>query len=250
MADYKYYNQRNYPSVPYPSPANKTATIKSGGCGVCCTAMIVTNLTGQNIDIPAFAQYTIKNGARVNGGTDMHKLANAICRDYGLVCETTNKHNKLLQHLQNGGMAIANVSGNRKGYTGIFSDSGHYVVVAGASGDTLSVLDPALYGGKFSIAGRKGKVTVSGNICYCNISILAKDVYGRNPAYYLFNRQKEEEEDMPEARDLTIMVKGHPVTVKAVNINGSNYILLRDLPKLVPPPTIGYNADMGTPTIQ
>ena len=180
----------------------------------------------------------------------MRKLANAICRDYGLMCEITNEHNKLLKHLTAGGMAIANVSGNRQGYIGVFSDSGHYVVVAGASGNTLSVLDPALYGGKFGIAGRKGKVTVSSNNCYCDISVLAKDVYGRNPAYYLFKRQTEEGENMPEPKDLTIMVKGHSVTVKAVNVNGSNYILLRDLPKLVPPPTIGYNADMGTPTIQ
>lgn len=212
--------------------------------------MIVANLTRQDIDILTFAQYAIKNGARVNGGTDMRKLANAICRDYGLTCETTNNANILLQHLTAGGMAIANVSGNRQGYIGVFSDSGHYIVVAGANGDELAVLDPALYGGKFGIAGRKGKVTVSGNICYCDISVLAKDVYGRNPAYYLFNRQTEEEEDMPEARDLTVMVKGHPVTVKAVNVNGSNYVLLRDVPKLVPVMEIGYNAELDLPTIE
>lgn len=151
MADYKYYNQRNYPDIPYPSPSSKTATVKSGGCGVCCGAMIVANLTGQAVDIPAFAQYCIKSGARVSGGTDMRRLAKVICRDYGMTCETTNDSGRLLEHLTAGGMAVANVSGNRKGYTGVFSDSGHYVVVAAANGDMLSVLDPAMYAGKYNL---------------------------------------------------------------------------------------------------
>lgn len=191
MAGYKYYNQRDYPNTPYPSPSNKTATVKSGGCGVCCGAMIVANMTGQVVDIPAFAQYSSKNGARVNGGTDMRQLAKVICRDYGLAYESTSDAGKLLDHLNAGGMAIANVSGNRKGYTGVFSDSGHYVVVAAAEGDTLSVLDPAMYAGKYNLAGRKGKVVVVGNVCKCDVSVLAKDVYGRTPAYYLFRQEVE-----------------------------------------------------------
>lgn len=245
MADYKYYNQRDYPNTPYPSPSSKTATIKSGGCGVCCGAMIVANLTGQMVDIPAFAEYCIKSGARVSGGTDMRRLANVICRDYGLTCETTNDSGKLLDHLTAGGMAVANVSGNRKGYTGVFSDSGHYVVVAAANGDTLSVLDPAMYAGKYNLAGRKGKVAVEGNVCKCDVSVLAKDVYGRSPAYYLFTREEEY-----TVQDLVVSVKGQPVTVKAINHEGSNYVLLRDVPKLVPVMEIGYDAALGMPKVE
>lgn len=55
---------------------------------------------------------------------------------------------------------------------------------------------------------------------------------------------------MEEVRDLTVMVKGKTVTVKAVNVGGSNYVLLRDLPKLVPMMEIGYNAELDRPTIQ
>ena len=199
MADYKYYNQRGYPNTPYPSPSAKTATVKSGGCGVCCGAMIVANLAGQDVDIPAFAAYCIKSGARVSGGTDMRRLANVICRDYGLKYETTNDSGRLLEHLATGGMAVANVSGNRKGYTGVFSDSGHYVVAAAAEGNILSVLDPAMYAGKYNLAGRKGKVAVVGNVCKCDVSVLAKDVYGRSPAYYLFSR--EEGAQLAEVQD-------------------------------------------------
>lgn len=245
MVDYEYYNQRNYPDIPYPSPSSKTATVKSGGCGVCCGAMIVANLTGQAMDIPAFAEYCIKSGARVSGGTDMRRLANVICRDYGLTCETTNDSGRLLAHLAAGGMAVANVSGNRKGYTGVFSDSGHYVVVAAAEGDTLSVLDPAMYAGKYNLAGRKGKVAVVGNVCKCDVSVLAKDVYGRSPAYYLFTREEEY-----TVEDLVVSVKGKPVTVKAINVEGSNYVLLRDVPKLMPVMEIGYDAAAGMPKVE
>lgn len=198
MVDYKYYNQRQYDHTPYPSSSNKTATVKSGGCGVCCGAMIVANLTEQAVDIPAWAQYCINIGARVSGGTDMRKLAKAICRDYGLIYETTNDSDQLLQHLAAGGMAVANVSGNRKGYTGVFSDSGHYIVVAGAEGKRVNVLDPALYAGKFSRAGRKGKVVVHGNLCQCDLAVLTQDVYGRTPSYYLFKREAEQ---MTEQQD-------------------------------------------------
>ena len=246
MADYKYYNQRNYPNTPYPSSSSKTATVKSGGCGVCCGAMIIANLTGQVVDIPAFAEYCIKSGARVSGGTDMRRLANVICRDYGLKYETTNDSGKLLEHLAAGGMAVANVSGNRKSYTGVFSDSGHYIVVAAAEGDTLSVLDPAMYAGKYNLAGRKGKVAVEGNVCKCDVSVMAKDVDGRSPAYYLFNR----EVDQVDVQDLVVSVKGKPVTVKAINHEGSNYVLLRDVPKLVPVMEIGYDPVAGMPKVE
>ena len=245
MADYKYYNQRNYPNTPYPSPSSKTATVKSGGCGVCCGAMIVANLTGQAVDIPAFARYCIKSGARVSGGTDMRRLANVICLDYGLTYEMPNDSDRLLDHLSAGGMAVANVSGNRQGYIGVFSDSGHYVVAVAAEGKTLSILDPALYAGKYNLAGRKGKVTVAGNVCRCDVSVLAKDVYGRTPAYYLFKRKEGY-----VVQDLTVSVKGQPVVVKAINYEGNNYVLLRDMPKLVPEIRIGYDEEHHMPKIE
>ena len=58
-------------------------------------------------------------------------------------------------------VAVANV-----GKAGLFSDSGHYVVVAEAGSSFLSVLDPYLYPGKFDKPGRRGKVTLNGNVAY------------------------------------------------------------------------------------
>lgn len=60
----------------------------------------------------------------------------------------------------------------------------------------------------------------------------------------------EEAIEVAEVRDLTISVKGAPVTVKAVNVNGSNYVLLRDVPMLVPPISVGYDELKGLPKVE
>lgn len=45
-------------------------------------------------------------------------------------------------------------------------------------------------------------------------------------------------------------VKGKPVTVKAINVDGSNYVLLRDVPKLMPVMEIGYDPVAGMPKVE
>lgn len=191
----KYFNQNNYRNVPYPSKTLPKATVASGGCGVVSAAMIVSNLTGQVVTPDKMASYAMNKGARVVGGTDMLTLAKALVIDYPLDYLTTNDENKLLQHLKSGGMAIANVGGNRPGYTGVFSDGGHFIVVAGISQNgKVIVLDPGYYPGKFNKPGRIGKVTVvDGYQCICDMVVLAKDTENRSPAYYLFSRRGVEQ---------------------------------------------------------
>ncbi len=212
---YKYYNQHNYPNVPYPSPDLPKATIKSGGCGVCCASMIVENLTAHQSGPKLMATYAINKKARVSGGTDMNVLAKAICADYGLTVKTTNDEAELLNHLRAGGTAIANVGGNRGGYVGVFSDGGHYIVVAGLTdAGQVIVLDPGYYPGKFGKPGRKGKVTISGNQCICNLSVLAKDTENRSPAYWLFERKVDEVPEwmkkiMSDAKAIGLITSDH-----------------------------------------
>jgi hypothetical protein len=185
----KYYNQRNYNNA-YPSPSNKSATIASGGCGPTCAAMVVETLTGQSFPPPMAAKFAIDHGARISGGTSMHKLSRSISNAFGLEYSVTSDEQILKQHILNGGLAIANVGGNRPGYIGVFSNEGHYVVVGGFVNDTVSIYDPGLYAGKFNKAGRKGKVGIVGHECKCNISVLAKDTENRNPSYYLFSKKE------------------------------------------------------------
>lgn len=218
---YKYYNQNNYASVPYPAPGYERATVKSGGCGVCCASMIVENLTEHKNGPKTMASYAIKKGARVSGGTDMNVLAKALRQDYDLHFTTTNNESILLDHLKKGFMAIANVGGNRPGYTGVFSNGGHYVVAAGLTDDgRVIILDPGYYTGKFNKAGRAGKVKVSGNYCICDITVLAKDTENRTPAYWLFERKVNEVPEwmkkvMDDAKEMGLIMGEHNPRDKA-----------------------------------
>lgn len=190
--EYKVFNQNDYPNSPYQGPGFLQATIKSGGCGPTCAAMIVCNLTPTIVDPVFMADYAKKKGARVFGGTDMNVLAKELAKDFDLSLDTTDAEEVLLAHLKAGGMAIANVSGDRSGYRGVFSDKGHYIVVAGvATGGDAIVLDPQYYEGKYNRPGRKGKVAVSGKKCICSLNVLGDDTKNRAPAYYLFGRKEK-----------------------------------------------------------
>lgn len=198
-----YFNQLAYPHEPYPAPGYEHATIKSGGCGVCCAAMLVSNLTDSTVTPVEMARIAMETGARVAGGTDMNRLGAVLSQRYGLAFSTTNDEAALVLHLKKGGMAAANTGGNRKGYTGVFSDSGHFVVIAGMENGRAAVLDPGRYEGKYDKNGRRGKVETLGDVCYCALDTLAADTFTRSPGYYLFQRIEEMKiykwfEEMPD----------------------------------------------------
>jgi len=220
------FNQNNYGNVLYPAPSYEKATVKSSGCGPTCMAMVVSNMSGKTIDPVAMAAYAIKVKARVSGGTDMNILAEKIGKDYDLNFKTTNNESILLDHLRKGGMAIANVGGNRPGYMGVFSDGGHFIVVAGLSADEkVIVLDPGYYQGKYQKPGRTGKVKMQGNNCICDISVLTMDTANRNPSYWLFTRKEVAEEmklgiEMPEVKTT---LNGSPLDNAVIlNVDGKD----------------------------
>jgi len=146
MTIYKYYNQNNYSNIPYPSLELPNATVKTGGCGVVSSVIIINNMTDKIVTPEFMAKYSIAHNARNNGGTDLHVLAKAICLDYGLTFKTTIDENQLMNHLKSGGMAICNVGGNRSGYIGVFSNGGHFIVAAGLTTDgKVIILDNVFF---------------------------------------------------------------------------------------------------------
>jgi len=213
----KYFNQNDYDYVPYPSDSLPYATVKSGGCGVTSMAMIISSMTDSIVNPEAMAAYAINCGARVNGGTDATVLAENICQDYGLTYETTSDEDKLLSHLSKGYMAIGNVGGDRANWVGVFSSAGHFIVVAGAIGQTVMVLDPGYYAGKFNLTGRTGKVSVDEEgYCYCDISVLAMDTANRNPSYWLFSKIDNKEEVEMRYNRLSDVPEGYRPTVETL----------------------------------
>ena len=173
--------------MPYPTKGYETAKLKDAGCGPTCAAMVGEALTGKSYPPPVMAELLVTGGARVPGGTDMTKGAKIIAELTGGKQSTTSDAAVLVDCIKEGGWAIANVGGNRSGYTGLLSDGGHYVVVRGLEPDErLIVWDPGYYKGKFDKAGHKGHVEVRGNDILVTVNELERDTKHRTPNYYLF----------------------------------------------------------------
>lgn len=223
------YNQRDYPGIPYPAKGYERATVKSSGCGPVSMSMVVENLTGKAFPPEESVALALQCGARVPGGTDMAALCKAACARFGLTWSTGNdigvvagavggrlwggmesdgnastartlltprsesgpSEGCLASQAVRSAMAIANVGGDRKGYTGLFSSGGHYVVIAGVAGDgLLCVLDPNLYPGKFDIAGRRGRVArMAGDLVFVKPEELARDTQACRTRYYILKER-------------------------------------------------------------
>lgn len=176
-------NQREYADISYPAKGYERATIKSGGCGVCAAINAVGALTGKCISVRVMRDLAVSCGARVPGGTNMLMLIQAVCQRYGLGYRTTSSKDVMEQHMQKGGVVIANCAGK-----GMFSTGGHYVTVLGTLGGKLCIADSGLYTGKYSTAARRAKVQVSGDLIFADAATLDADCVGRYPRYYLFSK--------------------------------------------------------------
>ena len=70
---YKYYNQGNYPQIPYGS-----GTVASSGCGLCAACMVVENMTGQSFTPAEAVAMANACGAHDHTGTEISILAPAV----------------------------------------------------------------------------------------------------------------------------------------------------------------------------
>ena len=179
-----YYNQRNYKHIPYPSQALPNATVASGGCGVCSASMVIENLLKCPFAPQKSAEFSIKNGGRVNGGTDMSKLSKALCCSFPLKFSVSSDIKTVASKVKNGAMAIAHAKGGTKG---LFSTSGHFVVLAEYKDGIFTVLDPYLYNGKYNTEYRRNKATLKGNYLYVSTDNVACDC----TKYYIFERNEK-----------------------------------------------------------
>lgn len=185
----RYLCQLDYPNVPYPGPTHPNDCIDTSGCGVCCACMIVENLLGIPFPVEECAAFARQSGARDRFGTDMVLLADALSRRFPLDWTGTDDAESALSFLHaRTGMVIANPQGDREGHVGLFTRSGHYIVIAEACRRTVLVLDPSLQPDKFERDGRRGQVFVSGTNVYCDMEAITEDGI-RSPMFYLFLRR-------------------------------------------------------------
>ena len=189
-----FYCQLDYKHIAYPSPSGK-GNIADNGCGVCAAAMVAENLLGITFPPEEAARLAISCKAREEYGTNLYIYSPVFADHVGLDVRTVFDASEALEFLQAGrGLVIANVAGNRKddGYIGVFSDMGHYIVLAGASGTEVKVWDPMYRegSGRYDIPGRIGKVRLDGLDAYADISVIADDCKGR--PFFLFEKHPAE----------------------------------------------------------
>lgn len=185
-----FYCQLDYRHIPYPSPSSPNGNIADNGCGVCCGAMVIEHLKEIEFPVEVCAKFAKESGAREGFGTDMSIFAPAISNRFDLDVEKTTDESKVLAFLQaKKGWVIANTAGDREEWTGVFSDSRHYIVLMEANGRETAVLDPLLSEGRYDIPSRKGKVRLDGVIAYADFSVIVNDCNGR--PYYLFQKKKQ-----------------------------------------------------------
>ena len=177
-------NQNDYGHLSYAAPGYESATVKSGGCGVCAAVNAIGALTGKTVAVREMRDLALTCGARVSGGTDLKTLCAALGRKYGIRCVQSNRIGELESHLERGGVAICNTAGK-----GMFSTGGHYVTALGMLDGKICLADPGLYAGKYSTAKRRKAVTVTGDLLLCAPVVLDADCVGRWPRYYLLSRE-------------------------------------------------------------
>lgn len=184
-----FYCQLDYEHIPYPSPDNPAGTVADNGCGLCCASMIAENILREPFPLEENARFAIDCGARKDSGTNLFIYAPAFAERYGLALTVTRDGAEALRFLQEGrGVVIANVGGDRPGYTGVFSNSGHYIVLVSAEGETVRVWDPMYRPGRYDTPGRAGKVRMDGTDAYADFSVIEQDCYDR--AFFLFSRRE------------------------------------------------------------
>lgn len=188
-----YVNQLGYPHVYYYHNAEgggvreDRRNIGTSGCGLCCAAMALGNLTGIRLTPEEMSKFTMDCGANGVVGSRMRILGPALAEKYGLKYSHTNDPEEMLRCLDRGGQVIANVSGDHDDYKGLFSDrSGHYVLIIGREGEELCVSDPAYRFGKFDTDDRRHKISrIQVPLVWCSLKYMEEDVAARAIHYYL-----------------------------------------------------------------
>ena len=180
--DVKFQTEQAYKSIKYGQ-----GTIYSSACGPAslCNALNVLGIA--DVSIPTMCNLAVSCGARVEGGTLMAPLLKAAAPKYHFTYRATSKNAELLAHLKAGGAAILHAGSAYK----LFSNSGHFVTAAAASGQTITVLDSYWYSGKYTASSiRRNYVSVvSRGVVKTSLTQCGKATIDRSPSYYLISRE-------------------------------------------------------------
>ena len=182
-----FYCQLDYEHIPYVSPVSPHGNLANNGCGPCSAAMMIERM----LDIPYPPEEAAKLakacGARETFGTNFYIYAKGLAEHFNLNVIDTEDAEEAMQFLRDKkGYVVANTYGDREDYIGVFSDSGHYVLITGIEDDIISVLDPMYRPGRFDKPGRKEKVRMDGTTAYAHWTVIRDDC--RERPFFLFSK--------------------------------------------------------------
>lgn len=124
-----YFNQGEEPwgSMPY-----GTSTIGFAGCGPTSLAIVISTLTGQNVNPQMTSSYAISNGEYVSGVGTSHSFPTNAAHHWGLTCERVGKDMTYIMNSLKQGKMVVEIC---EAYTITGSGSGHFIVLTGVTSD-------------------------------------------------------------------------------------------------------------------
>ena len=191
-----YYSQADsrWASKLYTSTNNHSQTMKSSACGPTCSAMVVSSAKGAILPT-TLASLSVDNGYRTASSGTAWAFYPFVADYFGFKeYHKTDDFNKAMTYLSQ-----KNAVGSSKYYiicscgSGLFTSSGHYIVLASLDGNTIRVMDPYLYNGKFNTASRRNaNVEVKGTSAY--VSKANFERYANAKSFWIFSNDKGNEQ--------------------------------------------------------
>lgn len=191
-----YYSQADsrWATKLYTSTNNRTQTMKSSACGPTSGAMVVSSAKGAILPT-TLARLSVDNGYRTANSGTAWAFFPFIADYFGFKeYHKTSDFNKTMDYLKQ-----KNAIGTSKYYiicscgSGLFTTGGHYIVLASLDGNTIQVMDPYLYNGKFTTASRRNaNVEVKGTSAYVSKENFKK--YANAKSFWIFSNDKGNEQ--------------------------------------------------------